>query len=309
MTDKKFALGSACCLLLPLFGCAKDEAPTVDKKAQYETAIKDIGTMVAVVAAYRPYIERKAPTGKFAVKRRPDIDKANTQAANFVRSACNRARQKAQQSTSAVSKELAAPLISTLKACTNAEEPKQLKGCSKAIDDLDKSLAQAATQAKAAGVTTPFPRVAKEYINAKAKAEVAPFLKAIGDGPKEKVYFLALADAKRDGQSVIGACETAKAETDMALNEVKKVSEDLRKLAVHHKYAIEVSCNKLKVTASTIFALSEKCDLKNKASLKSPECMQHCSKAKGILNQGIPAAAFVSIEQEHKDRCDSKAAR
>jgi len=268
-----------------------------DKKA-YEQAASDVGDMVGVISAFMPFIHPVKEKGKYAPKRRPDLDKAATVAANHIRSAANRARLKAERSKTVVSMELTKPFIGVIKACTNAEDPEALGKCDGSIKALKKALEAVAKEAKALGVQK-FPTIGPDAIGKVANDELSPYRTAIGGGKLEQTYFAMRKDPKATPGKIINACRAAERFADTNAKSVERVSEPIRKLAIHHKLAIESQCNKLS-GADIVHKGLDAC----KKDDKSPECKLACAKAKAVMNFGVPAAAFIPFETDYAETCE-----
>ncbi len=269
-------------------------------KAAYELAAADISDMVGVVSAYLPFIHPTKDKSRYAPKRRADLDKAATVAANKMRSGANRARLKAERSKSVVSNELAKPLMEVTKVCANAEDSDALAKCDGVVKALNKALQDAASKAKALGVNK-FPVIGPDSIGKVASDELAPFQLAIGGGKLEQTYFALRKDPKATPGQVVKACRAAEAFAGTNAKSVERVSEDIRKLAIHHKLAIESQCNKL--TGADIVHNGLDTCTKDK---KSPECKLACAKGKALMNVGVPAAAYLPFEKAYADACEEE---
>ncbi|MSP25421.1 MAG: hypothetical protein EXR75_09705 [Myxococcales bacterium] len=281
-------------------GCGnKAVDPAEKERAGYGTAIAETRDMVGVVAAFLPYLEAKPAAGKYVPKRRADLDRGASFAANSIRGAANRARLKLLSSPSDVPKALTEAFIAITKACQDADGAEALGVCRASVDALDKALAEAGTKAAALGITEKFPRVSSEFIADKAKKELAPFLMAMGVGAKvEDAYFAVLADEKAAPRDVYEACKTAETEAELKTRELEKVNDELRKVAAVHEQSLEGQCVRLNRTDGTWQELAP-C----KKDKKKDECVLACSKAKAIVAEGIPAAAFAKMADDVAELC------
>jgi hypothetical protein len=275
-------------------------------KAAYETAIGELKEPVGLIAAYVPYLrnpDNEEPP-RFFPKRRPDVQNAAFYACNEIRHAANTGRQQAERSASVVSKELAAPMLEVAKGCADPKEPEQIDQCAKAVKALDQALEQTAGKSTAAGVSTPFPRVGPGSVTDKAKAAIVSFLKAIGPGPAEKDYLSKLANDATSSDDIIAACEGASAEAKATEDEVTKVSEDIRKVAVHHRLALESLCNHLGAANFAMNALDAcRKDKEKHAIKKSSECLSACGRVRKTVDDGVPAAAFSRLAADWDELC------
>jgi hypothetical protein len=281
-------------------------ANTGPDKTAYETAISELKEPVGLIAAYVPHLrnpDNEQPP-RFFPKRRPDVLNAGLYAANEIRHAANIARQQGERSPSVVSKELAVPMLEVAKGCADPKEPEQIDKCMAVVKTLDQALEQAAGKAKAAGAGAPFPRVKPESVTDKAKATIVSFLKAIGPGPAEKEYLAKLSNDATTADDIIAACEAASAEAKATEDEVTKVGEEIRKVAVHHRLAMESLCNHLGAAAFAQAGL-EACrkDKEKHAIKKSSECLSACGRVRKTVDDGVPAAAFSKLGADWDELC------
>jgi hypothetical protein len=274
-----------------------DPAVEANKKA-YEAASAELQKPVALIAAYLPYLAPPDTKDKYAAKRRPDLERAAAAAADEIRHAANGARQNIDRSGAAATKDLVAALAAVSAACTEAGDPAAVEKCSASVKALDGALQKTGAAAAAAGVTAKYPRVAPESITDDAKKAIAPFLKAKGPGPAETAYWGKRADEKIAVADLVSACQAAADEIGATSQAFEKAAEPLRLIAVTHKMSIESQCNGLNATEAVRKDLQ---DCRKKA--KSSECAIVCGKAKTIVDDGVPAAVFASLEKDYADIC------
>ncbi len=292
--------GALMALGLALPGCAEEkEDPAAKERAGYAATLGETKELVGVVAAYLPYLDAKPADGKYAPKRRADLDRGATYAANGIRGAANRARQKLQASSSESSKALAEPFVAITRACQDADGEEALGKCKAAVTTLDKALEEAGKKAAAVGVTEKFPRVSAEFIGELGNKELAPLLIAMGIGAKsEDTYFAKLADEKAAVRDVYDACKTAETDAEGKTRELEKVNDELRKVAAVHEQTLEGQCVRLNRTDMTWQEL-EPC----KKDTKKDECKLACGKARAIVKEGVPAAAFAKLADDVGELC------
>jgi hypothetical protein len=281
-------------------------ATTGPDKAAYDTAINELKEPVGLIAGYVPHLRNpdKEEPPRFLPKRRPDVLNSAFYAANEIRHAANTGRQQAERSASVISKELAGPLLEVAKGCADPKEPEQIDKCAATIKALDQALEQTAGKAKAAGASAPFPRINPESVTDKAKTRMASFLKAIGPGPGEKDFLAKLSNDATTAEDIFAACEGASAEAKATEDEVTKVGEEIRKVAVHHRLAQESLCNHLGAAAFAQAGL-EACrkDKEKRAIKKSGECLSACGRVRKTVDDGVPAAAFSKLGADWDELC------
>jgi hypothetical protein len=100
---------------------------------------------------------------------------------------------------------------------------------------------------------------------------------------------------------VIDACRAAATETEQVANTYEKADEPIRILSATHNMSVGSQCNAL-AAVETVQKEVVACKKKPTAS----ECNVSCGKAKTILDEGIPAAAFASLAKEHAEICEKK---
>jgi hypothetical protein len=272
---------------------AGDGAAEADKKA-FEKAASVMKQASARMAAYQPHLALPESKEKYAWTRGADAAKAAMFAANEVRHAANEARQKIETGAAPVTKPLVEALGNLSSQCTDAAEPPALEKCKAALKALDDVLAKTSVP----GVTGKLPRIAPESVTPEATAAMAPFLKVKGPTAGEKTFAQKRADPAASVADVISACQAAAGEVSDIASQFEKADEPIRLIGVTHKMSIEAQCAGL-TTADNVRSELEVCKKKK----KSTECSIACGKAKNLLEQGLPAAAFTPIEKEHGDSC------
>lgn len=282
-------------------GCkGKDEAAekaAAEKKA-LEAALPEVDKAVAIISAYAPYTADPGAAEKYATKRRNDMQRATELAANEIRHTANGARQRVDHGDSPATKALAEAFAAVSTACVDANEQAKLDACTAKVKALDDALAKFEDACRAVGVTAKVPRVGPAAITDDAKKAVAPYAKARGPGKAEAAFYVKCADATATVSAVIDACKAAATETEQVADAYEKAEESIRVLAATHKMSVGAQCNALTATET---AQKEVIDCKKKRT--SPECKISCAKAKTILDEGIPAAAFANMAKEHDEIC------
>src|SRR5262249_30142407 len=152
--------------------------------------------------------------------------------------------------------------------------------------------------AAALGVTAKFPRIVPESVGEEAKKAMAPFLKALKPGTVEQAYFAKRNDAKAAAADVLSACQAAAEEMSQTAAGFEKSDEPLRVLAVTRKLSVESQCRQIDQTDGLRRDL-EVC----KKKAKSADCRVACAKAKGRIDEGLLAAAFVPMTEEVGTLC------
>jgi len=285
-------------------GCkGKDEAAekaAAEKKA-LEAALPEVGKAVAMISAYLPYTADPGASEKFATKRRNDMQRATEQAASEIRHTANGARQRVDRGDSPATKALADAFSAISTACTDANEQAKLDACTAKVKALDDALGKFEAACTAAGVTGKVPRVGPAAITDDAKKAIASYVKARGPGKAEAAFFAKCDDEKASVPVGIEACRAAATETEQVADGYEKADERICVLSATHKMSVGSQCNAL---AATETVQKEVIDCKKKP--KTPECALSCGKAKTILDDGIPAAAFASMAKEYADICEKK---
>jgi len=289
--------------LLALAACNKGPSPEEQKaaaeKQAHEAAIADLKQPIALISAYAPYAVLPEKTDKYAPQRHIDLDKSTLCAANEIRYAANKARQKIETSSADATKGLQASLKAVTEACADADDPDKLAKCSGAVKALDGSLEKTGAAAAAMGVTGKYPRVAPDSVTPEAKAAIAPYLRARGPGAAEKAYVEKRQDPNAKAADVIAACQAAQVDADAAASAFEKADEPIRLTAATRKMARDSQCRRLGELENLNKDLL---DCKKKA--KSTECHVVCGKVKGWLEEGLPAAAFTPIQKDYAGICD-----
>jgi hypothetical protein len=271
-----------------------------DKKA-FETAGTQMKEPIALIAAYRPYLtssDDNDAKDKYAPKRRSELSRAASAAANEVRHAANGVHQSMPSAGGPAMKELDTALVTVSTDCAEASDDEAYAKCRTSVDALDKALAKAQEAASAAGASAKIPRIAPESVTDQAKKAIAPFLKARGPGPQEKAFMTKRSDTSASIDDVVGACQGAAGELDAISKAFEHADEPLRVLAVTHKMSIDSQCNTLNATDTLRKDVD---DCRKKA--KTPDCKIVCGKAKGVVENGVPAAAFTPLEKDVGDIC------
>jgi uncharacterized protein YukE len=299
---QKTSLAALGLFLVAISGCkGNDEAAekaAAEKKA-LEAALPEIGKSVALISAYLPYTGDPGAKEKYATKRRNDMQRATEQAANEIRHTANGGRQRIDVGGSAATKELAAAFAAVSTACTDANEQAKLDGCNAKVKALDEALGKFEAACSAAGISAKVPRVGPAAITDEAKKAIAPYVKARGPGKAEAEFFAKCADEKATIAAVIEACKAAASETEQISNAYEKADEPIRVLSATHHMSVNSQCNAL---AATETVQKEVLECKKKPT--APECKTSCGKAKTILDDGIPAAAFASMAKEYAEICE-----
>lgn len=288
-------------LTLGLTACGK-AAPTESAddglKKAHEAAITDLKQPIALIAAYAPYARYPDPTDKYAPARHPDLDKSTLAAANEIRYAANKARQKLEVSSSDATKDLQGALRAVTEACADASEPGTVGKCADSVTALDASLAKTGAAAAALGVAGKYPRVAPESVTDEAKAAIAPFLKAKGPGANDKTFVDKRADPKASATDVIAACQAAQGDASQGAMAFEHAEESIRLVAATRKMSLDSQCRRLDEVQTLSKDLS---DCRKKA--KSTECKIVCGKVKNWIDDGLPAATFAPMTKDYADIC------
>lgn len=289
-------------LALCLAGCGKGdagaEAAEATKKA-HAAAITALRQPVALIAVYAPYAKYPEGTDKYAPQRHSDLDKSTECAANEVRYAANKAKQKLEVDADAAT-DLQAAFGAVTQACADATEPGSLTKCTAAVAALDASLDKTGAAAAALGVAGKYPRIGPDAVTDEAKAAIAPFLRAKGPGDNEKAYVAKRADPRASVVEVQSACAAADGDAAAAMSAFEKADEPIRMVAVTRKLALDSQCRRL----DEIQGLSKDVgDCRKKAKAKTTECKIVCGKAKNALEVGLPAAVFAPLEKDVADIC------
>ena len=291
-------------LFVAAAGCkGKDEAAekaAAEKKA-LEAALAEVGKPIATISAYLPYTADPGAAEKFATKRRNDMERATEHAATEIRHAANSARQLVDHGGSPATKALADAFSAIATSCTDANEQAKLDTCTAKVKALDDALGKFEAACAAAGISAKVPRVGPASITEDVKKAIAPYVKARGPGQAEVAFAAKRADPQATVAAVIDACRAAATETEQVADTYKNAEEPIRIVAATHKMSLNSQCNTL-TAAET--AQKDVTDCRKKPT--TPECKVVCAKAKTIVDDGIPAAAFASLEKEHAEVCEKK---
>ena len=275
------------------------EKAAAEKKA-LEAAQAEVNKSVGLISAYLPYMSDPGAKEKYATKRRNDMQRATELAATEIRHVANGARQRVDKGDSAATKALSEAFAAISTACTDANEQPKLDACTAKIKALDEALGKFEAAGTAVGLTAKVPRVGPAAVTDDAKKAIASYVKARGPGQAESAFFAKCADEKATVTAVIEACRAAATETEQVANAYEKADEPIRVLSATHNMSVGAQCNAL-TAVETVQKEVVACKKK-----KTPECNTSCAKAKTILDDGIPAAAFATLPTEYADSCEKK---
>lgn len=271
-------------------------------KEDYEQAIAGLIEPIGLISAYLPYLKQPDDKGeKYAPKRRYDQVKASFHAADEIRHTTNAASQKFKRSKSKVLIGLSPALIKVTKLCATPDEMPAVEKCEAEVMAFAKLLEGLAKEAKAAGVTKPFPLIGPAAVTETAKKKIAPYQEALGPGKLELVHWATLKNEKATTTDVIADCKVAAGAADAVWRAFEKADPEVRKLAAIHKLAVEAQCNQIQITDGILMGVRA-CKEEKKPEDK-PECKLVCANAKTRLGMGVPAAAFATLEKEHEELC------
>lgn len=282
-------------------GCGNkgDDKAEAEKKA-FETAAGALVEPVGIISVYRPHLIAPDPSkDKYAPKNHNDLDRAMYAAANEIRHAANGASQQVERAGGTGTKELEDALKGVAVACAEAKEMDELAKCNASVSALDAALVKAEAARTAAGATTKIPHIASESITEQAKKASAGFLKSKGPSPTEAAYLAKRSDPNAVVADLISACQAAASEAEGTQAQMERADEPIRLVAVTHKMALDSQCNRLSTTEGLRKEVGE---CKKKA--KSAECKVTCGKAKGLIDDGLPAAAFEPMSKEYAAVCE-----
>ena len=271
-----------------------------EAKKAHEAAIAEMKQPVALISIYLPHVRQPDAKEPYLPKRRPDWEKASHAASSEVRHAANGAKQKLERVAREATKDLQTALEAIASACTEATEPDKQEACAKSVEALEPALQKADAAAGAAGAGK-YPHVGPEAITEEAKKSIAALLRAKGPGPGEKDYFAKRVDPNATTADVLTACQTAQGEIDAMATAYERADEPIRLVAVTHKMSLDSQCNSLNGVENMRREL-EGCKKPGKG--KTPECKLTCSKVKAIVEEGVPAAAFVPLKKEFEETCE-----
>jgi hypothetical protein len=273
------------------------EAADAEKKA-HEAAIADLKQPMALIAGYAPYARYPENPDKYFPVRHPDYEKSTLCAANEIRYAANKARQKLEVSSANATKDVQAALRGVTGACADADDQDKLAKCTEAVKALDAALDKTNAAAGAMGVAEKYPRVAPESVTDEARTAMASFLKARGPGANEKAFVEKRNDAKASATDVIAACQAAQDDANAAAQSYEKADEPIRLVAATRKMAIDSQCRRL----GEIDGLSKDLAACRKKP-KTAECKVVCGKMKIWVDDGYPAAAFTPATKDFEEIC------
>jgi len=288
-------------LFVAAAGCkGNDEAAAkaAGEKKALEAALGVIGKPIALISAYLPHTADPGAAEKFAAKNRSDMQRATELAATEIRHAANSARQLVDRGDSAATKALAEAFAAISAACTDANEQAKLDACTAKVKALDDALGKFEAACTAAGITAKVPRVGPAAITDEAKKAIASYEKARGPGQAETAFVAKKADPQATVAAVIEACRAAASDTEQVADTYKNAEEPIRILAATRKMSLESQCNGL-TAAETL--QKELADCRKKPSA---ECKLSCAKAKTIVDNGVPAAAFASFPKDQSEVCE-----
>jgi hypothetical protein len=280
--------------------CGEDKGG--DDKAAWDKAFSETGGKVATMAAFKPYLDKPKPQ-KYDPEKRTDLDRAVTFAANETRHAANGASQRIARSKSEAVKAFATPFENVAKTCAEVEGDEAAGKCKEAVSALEKAMEEANSKAKAAGATGSFAKLEPGSIDDAAKKLVADYLMARGPGKAEEKYLEKRRVKDTKGADLAAGCDAAASEAGAMMKTIKAMgNEELHKVAAHHKAAVDGQCNRMKELAGIVEVL-EACG-KEEGAPEEAECTLACSKAKGRMKHGIPAAPFERLEADYKEVCE-----
>jgi hypothetical protein len=297
------ALVAAVAVAAALGGCGKGDKPEVTgerdgEKHAHEAAIADLRQPIALIAGYTPYAHYPENPDKYFPVRHPDWEKSTLLAANEIRYAANKARQKLEASSAEATKGVQAALGAVTGACADADDPDKLAKCTAAVTGLDAALEKASTVASVMGVTGKYPRIAPDSVTDEARTAMASFLKARGPGPNEKTFIEKRSDAKATPAEVMAACQSADDDASSAAQAFQKADEPVRLVAATRKMALDSQCRRL----GEIDGLAKELAGCRKKP-KSADCKATCGKMKIWVDDGFPAAAFAPVAKDFADIC------
>lgn len=287
-------------------GCGNDEnaggGPT---KQDYEDAAKEMADGIGLISLYVPYLDAPKAEGKYDPRPTArDVQPRKERAADAIRLAAHEMRQRGK---SKVTKALGDALASVSRACTRAEGDEAIKKCKDAVNALDVELEKQAKAGSEAGATAKIPRIGPEAATETAKKKFEPFRKALGPTPKEVETLTALNDAKANIDKMIADCDAAAEEQKAVEKTYEGVDEELRKLAVKHRFAIEAICRivkRIEASKAELKPCEEIDKERDEKKWGEAQCPLACSKAEGYIKEpGIPSAAQEDFDGYYKKVC------
>jgi hypothetical protein len=303
---RAIALSAVLCLVAAHgLGCGNEETKgSGPSKEDYDTAAKELKDGVGLISLYVPYLDPPKSEGKHDPRPTArDVQPRQERAANAIRMAAHALRQRGK---SPVVKELADPLGKVAKDCTRAEGDEAVNKCKAAVSALDAALEKQAKAAADAGATSEIPRIGPDSATDESKKDFAPYLKALGPTPKEKETLKGLEDAEAKPGDLAVTCDAAAAEQKVIEETFRGVDEELRKLAVKHRFAIEAICRTLKRVEKSRLELKPCEELDRETDEKDwreKQCPLACKKAKGLVDEGMPAASQEDFPAYYKKVC------
>ncbi len=302
MSPRKRTAPSLVLAVLALAACGKGDntasAEAEAEKKAHEAAIADLKQPIALIAGYSPYSRYPEHPDKYFPVRHPDWEKSTICAANEVRYAANKARQKLETSTAKATVDLQAALRTVTQACADAEDQDKLAKCNDAVKALDASLDKTNAAAAALGVTAKYPRIAPDAVTDEARTAMSAFLKARGPGPAEKTFADKRSDPKVTPTDIAAACQAADDDASSAAQAYEKADEPIRLVAATRKMAMDSQCRRIGEISNLSKDLA---DCRKKP--KSADCKVVCGKMKIWVEDGYPAAAFVPVTKDYEDIC------
>lgn len=299
------ALAATPALLLALLlvpacggGGSGDDKGEAEKKA-LEAAAAGLVEPVGLLSAYQPHLAPPDDKQKYFPQRHADLDRAMAAAATEIRHAANAARQNLERAGAAGTKDVEPALKGVTVACTDATELEALAKCATAVTALDAALQKADAARTAAGASAKIPRIAPESVTSAAKKSLDNFLKAKGSSAVDVEYVKKRSDPGVTSADVISACQAAVAEADTTQKQFERTEEHIRLIAVTHKMSLESQCGRLS-GADTMQKDVAGC----KKKAKTPDCKVVCGKAKAMISDGLPAAAFEPFAKEYAEICE-----
>lgn len=295
----------AAALSVTIAACGKSgegtEGGDAEKKA-HEAAANDLKEPIATISVYLPYIQLPKDADKYTPKRHADLDQSTETAANEIRFAANKARQSLEASSADATKDIQAALKTVTTTCADAQDPEALDKCGASVKALDGALEKAQAAAKALSAQATYPRVGPSAVTPAAQEGIKPFLKARGPTPNDDAYAKKRSDAAASVQDVMSACQAAANDASNAASAFEKAEEPIRLIAVKRKMSMDSQCHQLEQMDS----LEKDVVACKKKPKKDADCKIVCGKAKGALDEGLPAAAFAPLEKEFADICDKR---
>lgn len=285
-------------------GKGKDENGEAEaEKKAHESAIADLKQPIALISVYAPFVSYPPESkDKYFPKRHTDLEQSTQTAANEVRYAANKAKQTLEVSSAKATVDLQGALKNVTTSCADAVEPEMLDKCNAALKALDASLEKTQAAATAMGVAGKYPRIGPDAVTPEAKKAIDPFLRSKGPTDADKAYAQKRADAGASVADVITACQAAMNDASSAASTFEKAEESIRLIAVKRKMSMDSQCHILEV----VQGLQKDVNDCRKKPKNNTDCKVVCGKAKNVLDEGVPAAAFQSLQTDFNDVCDKR---